>query len=336
MATVLEAAQAYRADLLAGEQRARADLALAYQHALEQAQADLAALQTKIAAAQANGQTVSAAWLYREQRLSGLTGQLSDALSPYLASARLTAEQARALGLSKATDDAVRLLQSALSDSPGVLADVVHLSPQAVEQLAGQLSDASPLTELLEAIKADALAEAKQALLVGVATGQSPLQMAKALAKALDLAQWRAETITRTEALRAYREASRQTWLQNADVVSDWIWFSALDRRTCAFCWSMHGTRHPLDEAMATHPNCRCAMVPETDHRLAIKSGVERFASLSEASQLAVLGKAKLAAYQAGDLSLEDLRGFGTSPQWGRVGYERSLQSVLATKARAA
>jgi len=64
-----------------------------------------------------------------------------------------------------------------------------------------------------------------------------------------------------------------------------------------------------------------------------ILSGEERFAALVLADQRAVLGPAKLAAYQAGQLRLADLVGERTAGAWGPVRYERSLRDVLGDRA---
>jgi hypothetical protein len=60
-----------------------------------------------------------------------------------------------------------------------------------------------------------------------------------------------------------------------------------------------------------------------------IEPGPQIFAKLPEDQQRAILGPAKFAAYQAGAIGLEDLRGIRRDPRWGKVGYERSLREVL-------
>jgi hypothetical protein len=112
----------------------------------------------------------------------------------------------------------------------------------------------------------------------------------------------------------------------------------------------MHGTVHRLDERFASHPNCRCSPVPITktwqeigqelgvdlsgvrETRGEIEPGPQIFAKLPEDQQRAILGPAKFAAYQAGAIGLEDLRGIRRDPRWGMVGYERSLREVLGAK----
>lgn len=68
--------------------------------------------------------------------------------------------------------------------------------------------------------------------------------------------------------------------------------------------------------------------VPES--RLRVTLGPELFARLPESQQLAILGPAKFAAYRAGEITLEDLRGFRRDTRWGMVGFERSLAAIRA------
>src|SRR5690606_4098607 len=114
--------------------------------------------------------------------------------------------------------------------------------------------------------------------------------------------------------------------------------------RTCPVCIAMHGTFHTLDETMDSHPACRCAMIPWTrsweelgfpgipDRRTRVEPGVEWFARQDAATQRRILGPAKYAAYQAGDLELMDLVGVKTHPRWGRTRFERSLRSILGER----
>ncbi|MCL5957851.1 MAG: phage head morphogenesis protein [Chloroflexi bacterium] len=106
--------------------------------------------------------------------------------------------------------------------------------------------------------------DVRKALLAGLATGQPQTVIARAVRQALGGNLVRALTIARTEMLRSYREASRQTYLANSDVVNGWIWHAVLSTRTCAACWAMNGTLHKLNERLDDHVRGRCAMMPVT------------------------------------------------------------------------
>jgi SPP1 gp7 family putative phage head morphogenesis protein len=60
-----------------------------------------------------------------------------------------------------------------------------------------------------------------------------------------------------------------------------------------------------------------------------VQTGAARFARLSPARQLKILGPAKFKAYQREAVQLRDFIGYKTSPIWGRTGYARSLKEIL-------
>jgi hypothetical protein len=132
-------------------------------------------------------------------------------------------------------------------------------------------------------------------------------------------------------------------------VVRGWIWYSALDLRTCPGCWAKHGTFHESSETLESHPNCRCVMVPQTrpweelgigpslqrelgpeaDRVLQVESGEAIFAKLSPAERAEILGPAAGRAYEAGAVRLRDLLQESHSAIWGGSVGTRSLRSVL-------
>jgi hypothetical protein len=70
----------------------------------------------------------------------------------------------------------------------------------------------------------------------------------------------RALTAARTETMRAARETAHGTYEENG--ITEWTWHSQRSFKTCAFCRSQHGTRHPISEQLLSHPNCRCIAKP--------------------------------------------------------------------------
>ena len=62
--------------------------------------------------------------------------------------------------------------------------------------------------------------------------------------------------MTRTLQVYAARGGSRE--LYRANGITEWVWSSARDGRTCPACWAMHGTRHSVDETLNDHHMGRC------------------------------------------------------------------------------
>jgi SPP1 gp7 family putative phage head morphogenesis protein len=173
-------------------------------------------------------------------------------------------------------------------------------------------------------------------LVSSIAEGKNPNVVAREIRTALGGNLTRSLTIARTETLRAYREASRAEYLANADVLRGWIWTADLSNRTCAACWAQHGSVHPLGEIMATHPRCRCSMVPatrswkelgfgSTPESVQIQEGPAIFRRLPESDQRAILGDAKYRAYSGRQITLPDLVAKRESPVWGPSTSEAGL-----------
>jgi hypothetical protein len=126
----------------------------------------------------------------------------------------------------------------------------------------------------------------------------------------------RAATIARTELIDTYRDVAAAVHHDNRRHVTGWVWWCACDRRSCAACWAMHGTRHPLTEpGPLGHPGCRCTRLPlagDTDPPTA----EARFRRLPRTAQAHILGPARLALYRSGRVGWADLTARHTTNGW--------------------
>lgn len=343
MPDIIEIVDQFRADLLLRERRAATEIVRAYGAVWRDIKPHVDALDEQIAQARARGEDVSPAWLLQFRRLESLQRQIEVEVRRVadLVDQVVTREQAEVI--EAARRHAAQLVAARLGQppSPEVSVSFSQLPTQAFVDLVGVLQDGSPLRDLLDALGTDASRRVQQRLLVGVATGLNPVEVARQIREALGGNLARALTIARTEVLRSYRTASLRTYRANPDVVKAWTWRSAADRRTCAFCWARHGSVHSVDEPFASHPRCRCSPVPVTrswrelgittapDTEPLEPTGPELFARLPVHEQRAILGPAKYEAYSTGRITLQDLIGIRRDPRWGPVGYERSLAAAL-------
>ncbi|RYG35208.1 hypothetical protein EON81_13455 [bacterium] len=112
------------------------------------------------------------------------------------------------------------------------------------------------------------------------------------------------------------------------------MWLSSLDLRTCAMCWAMHGTVHPLSERFAGHIQDRCTSVPllegESPEDVGISPGAVEFAKRSAKDQRFILGSGKNALYQDGKIAFSDVVVENEDPNWGLERNERTLGSLEA------
>lgn len=265
--------------------------------------------------------------LMTEARFIELQNQLRSSLGDFAqGAARMTEATRRRAVLATAAD--FRDLLEAIDVEAGA-------DPGALQRTIAAIEPQTPLATLFDRLAPDIAERARRAMFTGVAAGDNPRVIARRFGRAVDLSRTRAETIARTEVLRAYRGSMRERMALSPQV-NKWVWISARDRRTCAMCWAMHGETFELGEPMATHPNCRCSQAPVASRMpVDVGRGSMHFYGLDSRDQLHILGPAKYRAWKAGAIQLEDLVGFARHPEWGPVRFERSLQGILGPGARA-
>lgn len=102
----------------------------------------------------------------------------------------------------------------------------------------------------------------------GLVQGKSPLVIAKDLERSVEkLGASRAETIARTEIIRAHAEgqlfAMEQMGVSQVGVMVEWS--TAGDDLVCPQCAELEGQIMPIAEAkgkLPLHPRCRCSWIP--------------------------------------------------------------------------
>lgn len=339
--TAAERLAAQRAALRAQEAAAQADLARQYGPAWVRIRARMQTLIEAIAAARAAGIVVDVGWLASQGLLQGLEQTAMVAVRAYVDVANRTISRATAAALISGAVDAEDLARASV---PSGLPFDAGLPAAQLTELAASLRPGAPLRVLLDELPFDAAKRARETLVVGLAAGDNPRVIARALRTSMGGNLARALRISRTEILGAYRRAAISRYREHSGVLAGWVWIAELGPRTCAACLALHGTVHPLDEQFASHPNCRCTPAPLTktwaelgvtdpsvkETRFSVaESGEDWFARQPRAVQLRILGPSKLAAYEDDRISLPDLVQPTLSPIWGHGIRERSLRDAL-------
>lgn len=300
---------------------------------------------------------VSVDKLLRDQRLRALLDQSEAEIRRLGKLGADIAEELQKLGCDSALRDSDEAMRAAWADRLSAVLDPnmrralgdlptwARIPVEALRDVLGFTADGSPLAALFDRIGPDARAGWESALFRGLAMGLNPRDVAAMAQRATATGMARSIMIARTEMLRAYRQASGRNYQANSDVVREWVWISAGERRTCAACLALHGTVHPITEIMSSHPNCRCSMgpltrslsdilgvdVPGDDSSLDVPAGEDIFAKFSDDAKRAVLGgPGALAAWKAGEVRLSDFVGLRRSPVWGDSHYQRSLTAARA------
>lgn len=324
--------QAQRAAQQAADEALAKDLAGRYGVAWETVKSELEAITARIQAALAAGIAVDEAWLIRQGILDRLAVAVQHETQVYVenATARI--------------GDAMQTQQALGAANAAALVDATTPPPfRPLQAILQRTTLGGPLAVLLESIAPDAANAARDTLVAAVVAGDNPHETARALQETLQAPLWRTLRIARTETIGAYRDGAISTYQANRTTLAGWTWISKLSTRTCAACWSLHGTVHPLEEPFASHPNCRCTPAPLNrswaelgfpglqETRLVVEPGPARFARLPAGDKLKILGPGKLALYDDGELDLEDLVKRTMHPVWGAGIQERSLRDVLAS-----
>ena len=105
---------------------------------------------------------------------------------------------------------------------------------------------------------------AAEVLAQGIAEGRPTDEITNDLKRRLRLTKVRAETIVRTESLKAHNEASRNYYAQNG--IELVIYFATSDDRTCPVCTSQAGNVFKRNAiSVPRHPRCRCYLAPYSD-----------------------------------------------------------------------
>jgi SPP1 gp7 family putative phage head morphogenesis protein len=332
MPSVLEIAKDFRNRILARDADALSRIAADYLTVYKAIKAE-----ADRAMADLDGAAVSE----RVVRLNELEGQAAAQLQRFgVDAASLVTENQRA-AVTLGSQGVRAMLEAPVS--PGALA--AHLSDlpiSAIDALVGFASDGSPLKDLFVSLAPEAAEAARDTLLTGLALGHGPEVIAGGLRDTLGVPLTRALRISRTETMRAYREATHQTMEANAEFTAGWYWQASGGSRTCPVCWAMDGTFHLLSERFASHVSCRCTQIPAAkllsevlgdpsfpdDTWRPAQTGEEAFAKLDPAKQLAILGPGKYALYAAGKLRLSDLVERGEDARWGPYRIEKPLKAV--------
>ncbi len=317
----------HRRELLRLERGAASEMVRAYGGIWQRLKAEIDRLLEEYQATD----DLSASWLYEHDRLGNLQRQVEAELRRFVdyAEARIVANE------HEAVTAAGQHLQEVLTVSrtrPGVVVRWDKLATLAVEDLVGFTANGSPLRALLDELGPAASEAVRSSLIEGLALGQNPREIARRIKRDVGMGLVRALRISRTETLRAYREATRRNYQANSDIIVGWRWLAAKQGRTCAMCLAMDGTFHTLDEHLDDHPNGRCAMVPVLRGDKGApgwETGSVWLDKQPETVQRQVLGDAGYEAYKAGAVTLTDFVGQRRSREWGTTRYAKSLKEIL-------
>lgn len=136
--------------------------------------------------------------------------------------------------------------------------------PETVEKI--QLLASRSFSDL-ENVTEDTATRMGRHLVDGLSQGMNPRDVASLMDEDLELGGNRAETIARTEIIRAHSEGQLDSMdkMGVETVGAEVEWSTAGDDRVCPECEDLEGKIYTIDEArgmIPIHPNCRCSWLP--------------------------------------------------------------------------
>lgn len=273
----------------------------------------------RIAERESQGETPSQVMLWMRQRLESAIESIEAELNAFSIDAQdiTTAGQRKAASIANTQ---TRGLVSGMYGSKNVRFAWVTLATEQLNQFIGTTVNGSPLSRLFNSIPQSVINGLRDAISMGIVTGENPRATARRIQLASMIGYNRAETIARTEIIRTAREVQRELYDKN-DVVQKYQRMATQDARTCLGCLALSGDIYETNQLMPSHPNCRCVMLPipvKTDDDETFESLDSKMllAGLSVEEQLAIMGPVRYQRYLDG----EDLRSMVeviNDPEWG-------------------
>ena len=264
---------------------------------------------------QAEGEVITQQMIWKSERYQILKSQMQAEIRKYnkdFAAEIIANTQARAalIGI----DAAQGALTSSYPSPISAAFNKINLS--AVESMIGFAGDGSPLRLLLAKDYPVAVDGLLNALITGLSSGQSSLQIAKAMNNGMGMGMDRAMLIARTETQRAYRMGSVEQYRQSGVVTG----FMRLVQKSgaCFACLMLDGEEFDVASELDDHPRGRCTAIPIVRGvpPPTWDKGPDWFLNQDEARQRAILGNTRFEMWKNGT----PLQSFGHkihNPIWG-------------------
>jgi SPP1 gp7 family putative phage head morphogenesis protein len=317
MPSIYDTSLEFKRAMLARELRVMENLADRWSRIADSIRADLEDLTRHIQQLEEKRGTITITMLRQQERYQTLLAQAIAQAAQYAAEVQRIVAAQVATETENAVNDAIHIIDRITHGVIGIGFDTIDTG--AVTALAGLLADGSPIRNVLIKRFGDQWQQAEDAIINGMAKGFNPRKIADLIVQDLtNTTLSDALRITRTETLRAYRDATQETYTQSG-AVKFYRRLATKDTRTCAACLALDGTKYPVGTPVWDHPNGRCTSVPIVEGFPEVKwqSGADWFRNLDESEQRDILGPAKFEAWKAGQFSFDDLAVRASDPTWG-------------------
>ncbi len=235
-APLLRMAWDFKAQALARETRATAEITKRWADAWRDVSRDLARLIERMEAGELTPRETIRGQLYRRARAEELLARIRADLDELTGNAESIIGKAQIAEVDAALADTEKLVLATAPDAAKaklLAAQWVRVPTDAAQMLTGALQPITPLGTLLAELGPTTAAGISQELTTGLITGRNPRVVARRIRDQWGLSLTRATRISRTETMRAYRAASLYQYQQNPGMVKGWQWICSFSERTC-------------------------------------------------------------------------------------------------------
>jgi len=344
-APLLRMAWDFKAQALARETRATAEITKRWADAWRDISRDLARLIERMEAGELTPRETIRGQLYRRARAEELLARIRADLDELTGSAENIIGKAQIAEVDAALADTEKLVLATAPDvatAKRLAAIWVRVPTDAAQMLTGALQPITPLGALLAELGPTTAAGISQELTAGLITGRNPRVVARRIRDQWGLSLTRATRISRTETMRAYRAASLYQYQQNPGMVKGWRWICSFSERTCIGCIINHGKVFPVTTPFADHVQGRCIPSPVLaswrelgvdidDPKPLINEGDgwKWFEWSPESTQRRILGDPIYNAWKQGLVGKDQLWHVHHDDQWGDSIVASSLKRAM-------
>ncbi|MBQ9402125.1 MAG: hypothetical protein IJU38_07110 [Clostridia bacterium] len=323
-AAIFQAAEEYRRAVNRNELEALRRLSRLWVPSYKYLREQFSALTQLIESRKNEGKPVEVEYLYSLQRYRTMMEQARKMISQYnrAAAGEISGAEAEAadLGTKRGTD----LVNIAEPDDPMW----TRVNSRETRIMSGMLSEASPLSELLDKSFSQTREEIDRALITGISTGQGSSWIADQLANAAQVPLQRALVIARTEVNRAYRQANLET-MRSSRAVRGYRRM-CYPPTACFACLMMDGEYYDKMEDFSDHPNGKCSAVPVTKHfdpgaDPNWQRGRDWFMQQDEDAQRKLMGAGRFDLWKQQGIDPRDMVWIKPNPIWGGSPAVRTL-----------
>lgn len=325
----------WRAELERDYRPIAARLETAYQATLPRMQAAAQVLAQEYAEAVAAGRT-GAGVLRQLDGYGALIRRVDVELRDFAGLARLTADELSALAVERGQLQAYTLAAAQVPDARLIAGAWLRPDPAALANVI-RYADSEAFREKWERFAENAARNLADTLVSGAAQGIGPQRLAGLINGWFGVPYAWAENSARTIQLYSYRASSHAAYAANERIVEGWMWWAALDGRTCMSCVAKHGTIHPHTEFCNDHHRGRCRPVPivrGSTWAAGVETGEGWFNRQPEGVQRSMMGPGAYALWRRGGFALRDYSVPYQDEVYGEMIREATLRELRGRRGR--